>query len=271
MITDTRFHPDEFPVIICKDPDDPKWKKYKDAGYDVHGELQTARTAEGLDKEGLAISHRRFEGMRSGPALILGMGPSRHRLQARLNIPVYAVNRAATVYPHATVWCAHDLDGVLDAADHVKEDTPLATYACNWLKEGFDKITGSGRPLIAWDIFGDPRRHSRRPLYWNVTTLGLVLDWVVRMGHNPIYTLGTDLTQETYGNPHYKPREHEYTLELVRLKMCFMFTPKELPKWNPSGVPIYDLSGGNAPWEHRDISELEPYVVSAAPPSEVSC
>lgn len=262
MIEDTRFARGEVPILLVKDPDDPKWKKYKAAGYDVHGELQTARTAEGLDKEGLAISHRRFEGMRSGPALILGMGPSRHKLATEIGIPVYAVNRAITEYPKAAVWCAHDVDGVLDAHLRVGVHVPLATYSCNFLKDGFSDVVSSGRQIIAWDIFGDPRRHSRRPLYWNVTTLGLVLDWVVRMGHNPIYTLGTDLTQESYGNPHYLPREHEYTLGLVRLKMCLMFTAGELPKWNPTGVPIYDLSGGNAPWEHRDLSELEPYVKS---------
>lgn len=246
---------------IVQDPSDPKWDEAKRAGYDVHPQLQTSRTAEGLEKSGEAISHRRYEGTRSGPCLVLGMGPSRHKLNVKLSIPVYAVNRAITHYPSATLWCAHDVDGVLDIHNEVKPDVPLVTYSCNWLKPGFAEVAKSGRKLIAWDIFGDPRRHGRKPLYWNVTTLGPVLDWVIRMGHSPVYTLGTDLTTETYGNPHYTDEEHAYTLDLVRLKMCFMFQKEEIPKWNPLGVPVLDLSGGRAPWEHREIDELEPYVL----------
>lgn len=241
--------------FIVLDAEDPKWASAKAAGHQVVGQLMNVRTSQGLAADGVGQCHREYEDTKTGPAIILGMGPSRKNLPKNPKYPIYAINRAAEECKPA-IWCAHDIDAVLDSHEKVPLDVPLATYSCNWLKAGFDRVVASGRKLIFWDIFPEPLRHGRRPLYWNVTTLGPVLDWVVRMGHSPVYTLGTDLSTVGYGNRHYPERDMEIEHEYVRLKMCFMFRKDEIPKWNVKQTPIYDLSHGNAPWERRGLNEI---------------
>lgn len=247
--------PTEHTIYIVKNPDDPAYAAAKEAGHTVVGQLMQARTAQGLDASGEAISHRRYEGTKSGPCVVLAMGPSRKNLPKNVRFPVYAVNRAAEECT-PEVWCAHDIDAVMDSHLKVPLSVPLATYSCNWMKPEFKAIIASGRKLIAWDIFNDPSRHARRPLYWNVTTLGPVLDWVGRMGHNPVYTLGTDLSTVGYGNPHYSEGAMRVEHEYVRLKMCYMFKKSEVPRWNVNGTKYLDLSHVNAPWERGSLSEI---------------
>jgi hypothetical protein len=260
MLTPKDFHPEDRVTLIVKDADDPRYNEWRGKGYDIIGQLTQHRTPQGLAAGGLAKSFHDYEGTRCGPCIVMGMGASRKNLTQNVRIPVYAVNRAALEYK-PDIWCAHDIDSVLDCHERVPLDVPLATYANNWLKPGFDKVQSSGRKLIAWDVFPDPTRHGRRPLYWNVTTVGPVLDWAVRMGHSQIFTIGIDGGSGGYANPHYSTTELAVSHEYVRLKMCFMFTADELPKWNPKGVPVFHLEDKEprVPWQKADQNWYDLY------------
>lgn len=235
-------------LYIVRDPS--KYAKEAAAGHDVIPQVHEVRTANRLEKDGEGKNFRALEGTASGPCLILGMGPSRHKLPSGIKVPVFGINRAAAEHP-VDWFVAHDWM-TLPVCERVPKHIPLLTYACNWLRPDYKYVRGSGREVWFYDIYADPTLHKKRPLYWNASTLGILLDLTIRMGYGPIYTLGTDLTIGGYKNDVIPDAVLAESHKELRAKMDFMFTPKELPKWNPNGVKVLDLSGGNLKAEKGD-------------------
>lgn len=241
-------------IFLVSNPE--KYKEFKDAGHTVIAQEHGIRTAARLAKDGCGRNFRDLYGTAKGSCLILGMGPSREKLTERPDIPVIGINRAA-LSPFTTYWLSHDIDAVDGLWGQIPESVPLITYACNWLKSEYSKYKDSRREVYFYDIFPDPTKHAKRPIYWNATTLGVGLDLCVRMGFKPIYTLGCDLTEGGYVNPKYSAEELKVEHKEVYRKMLFMFRAQELLKWNPRpAVPIIDLSGGKLPVYKKDYDEF---------------
>jgi hypothetical protein len=235
-------------IYIVKDPS--KYAAQAAAGHDIIPQVHEVRTAARLEKDGHGKNFRALEGTASGPCLILGMGPSRHKLPAKVRVPVFGINRAAVEHP-VDWWVAHD-KMTLGVHGGVPKGVPLVTYACNWLRDEFRPVRDSGRAVWWYDIYADPTAHKKRPLYWNASTLGVLLDLTIRMGYGPVYTLGTDMTEGGYDNEVIPKQDLLLSHRELRFKMDYMFTRSQIPKWNPSGVKVLDLSGGNLKAERGD-------------------
>jgi len=72
------------------------------------------------------------------------------------------------------------------------------------------------------------------------------------MGYGPIYTLGTDMTEGGYKSDVLSDSDLLLSHRELRKKMDFMFTEEQVPKWNPNGTKVLDLSGGNLKAEKGD-------------------
>ena len=241
-------------LIITNKPEE--WKAWKDAGHQIVDAKVPPCSAAKWDREGTGLSFKRLDGTGKGACLILGMGPSRKLYNPKWDLPTFGINRAALEMT-PTYWVAHDEDSVMDCDAVVPDSVPLLTYSFHHLKPSFDKV--KRRVVYYYDIYHDPTLHLKRPLYWNGTTLGIALDVAVRMGFDPIYTLGTDLTVGGYVNPHMGEEEMKLEHTTVKNKMCYMFLPDQVPKWNTTGAKIIDLSGGNMPCEKGQLSALSAY------------
>jgi len=235
-------------LYIVKDPS--KYAAEKAAGHDIIEQVHQVRTAVRLERDGEGKNFRALEGTASGPCLILGTGPSSTKLPAGIKVPVFGINRAAAWHP-VDWWVAHD-QFTLAWSDRVPKHIPLLTFACNWLKPDFKAVRDSGRQVWFYDIYPDPTAHKKRPLYWNASTLGLLLDMTIRMGYGPIYTLGTDMTEGGYKSDVLSESDLLLSHRELRKKMDFMFTEEQVPKWNPNGTKVLDLSGGNLKAEKGD-------------------
>lgn len=184
---------------------------------------------------------------------MVGSGPSRLSLSLPLSLPVLAINRAILDHPSAKYWAAHDIDSMTDVVGALKTLPTLITYSPNTVKERWGELLKYSPILV--DVFLDPSRHKKRPLYWNMTTLGWVFDLLSLWGYGPIYTIGCELTQGGYVNPHFTDDELKRQHLGVRERVKEMFRPENKHKW-ASNVRIVDLSNGNLPVEKRDLASF---------------
>ena len=199
----------------------------------------------------LLHSFREYIGTASGPALILGNGPSRRLVNGgSFGIPVFAINRAIGEYPQSDFWCVHDREIFETHEAYLHSIKVLITQSAN-ITVIFKKLVSK---TILIDATPDPQNRKDTWLVWNETTLGWTLHLAMLMGYNPIYTLGCELTEGGYVNPKYDAAELARQHLGVRLRMIDMFAHPE--RWYNGKTEFIDLSGGNMPVTHKDFSNF---------------
>lgn len=241
--------------VLTKHPE--KYRELAEQGVEIVDATVPFVTATRLEEDGIGLSFRRLYGIGSGPALVLGMGPSRTRMPECVKVPVFGINRAARDFT-VDYWVSHDHDALSIHAS-VPSKVPLITTVSNHRRARFqDEVAPSGRTVYFYDTYDDPSAHAKRPLYWNATTLAIAIDLAFRMGYEPVFTLGTDLTEGGYVNETMTDEALRLNHRELRRKIELMFTPSELKRWNPEGRRVIDLSGGNMPCEKWPLEKALP-------------
>lgn len=250
-----RPHP-FFMLIITNQPD--KYKKEKAEGHEIAWALALNTGASWIRHkypDRGYVHHRALYGTASGACLILGYGPSRSSFVVdKVDIPVFAINRAVDVCPDADYWCAHDIETVKSHAWLRPAGSTLVTQGASAILPGFMEASDGFRVVVI-DAEPDPSRwpYETRPLYWNETTFGWVIHLAIRMGFTEIFTLGVDLSLGGYKNPTMDDTELRRQHVGVRERTLRMFEPEEKKLWYDAPARIIDLSGGLLPVEKATL------------------
>ena len=244
-------------LVITKHPE--RWKHLDPKMNDVISDFFEYAGADRIAEEQHQQSFRSTYGTESGPVIVMGMGPSRLELKGRkVKYPIMAINRAILDFPEAKYWCAQDRESIQDCLPKLKElgATPaLVTYACHFRTDWWKNADWLKKIFI--EIFPDPRRHARRPLYWNQTTVGWTWDLAIRMGFSKIYCIGIGTSTRSYVNPHYSHEYMDAQHACVRDRLVEMFLPSQIGGWNEKGVPLVDLAfDGYLPIEKGSVNDV---------------
>ena len=241
-------------LIITNRPE--KYKEYSDAGGSVISNFVQYYSADRIASEQDAKSFRDLVGTRSGACVIIGMGASRKKLVGKnISVPIFAINRAIVEFPQSEFWCAHDVEALTLVGPKVPTTATLITYAVQCRTPSWDHVKHLKKVL--YEIFTDPRRNTRRPLFWNETTFGPTIDLAIRMGFTKIYIAGVDNSVGSYVSEEYDHAELVRQHLFVQGRIKQMFDPFWVGAWNPTGAKLIDLSGDTyMPIESGDITDI---------------
>lgn len=228
-------------LIVTKHPEN--WQGLDPHKHVVMGHVVKFTSAERVALEAGETSFRDTYGTKSGPCVILGMGESRHKADGReFRYPVFAINRAITEFPKADYWCVQDYEALKQYGERAGKvsNATLVTYSAHFHKPEWSCVNSFKKIIV--EIFPDPRRHKRRPLFWNESTVGWAVDLAIRMGYGPIYFLGIDRSVGAYTNPDWSHEELVIQHTYLQERMLSMFNSFWYPAWNPDGVEVVDVS-----------------------------
>lgn len=192
------------------------------------------------------ISFRSLYGTAVGrTAWLIGYGPSWSLGSTKkLDGDIFVINRAIRGYPNATYWACHDIDAIPECMDSKGPGTKIITQAGNI----YCTTAWPHRDTILIETDRNPERWllpEKRPLYFNQTTLGWLLDLAVKMGYSRINLLGTDdHTTWEYVSPKFDEKELRRQHVGCRERMLEMFVSDE-KQWRDRPVVIADYSNGS--------------------------
>lgn len=246
---------DRIVTVITKHgvPISPIAREMKANGAEVWTNLMSRASYKGIKKR---RPDAPFKDMRSlygkyqgETAFVCGAGPSLNSCPHKLPGPTFAINRAIK-HVQADYWCFSDVLATKDSGDHPNAKAAQWVFG-SALHVFFPNVPGylieaNGQPL-------DHKIEAERPIYWNGTTFGWVLHWVIKTGVKRIVVVGCEFSLEGYfdGTPirpyvGLLPEECDalrsrITSETGRIRVDDMFGPDKAQWFDPS-VEILDCA-----------------------------